>query len=316
MAPKKDKAPPPSSKPAKSGGGKQKKKKWSKGKQKEKVNNSVLFDQATYDKLLSEVPKYKQITPSVLSERLRINGSLARRAIKDLMERGLIRMVSVIWSDTIMASSILLLVVLAVLSAPLALVMAGDPDILTDYVIPANSNAGNITGDFFTFTGFRNAMSMNMSMPMPNANFTVTKATMAEFPALNGQSVSYAVLMYPPGTVNPMHTHPRSAELLLLVNGALSVGFVDTTNKLYTQDLAAGDMFVFPKGMVHYQFNSGNQPAMALSAFGSAAAGLVSVPVTVFGTNIDDAVLAKSFKTEVPTIQKLKAGLTPPPKKA
>ena len=46
--------------------------KWSKGKQKEKVNNAVLFDQATYDKLLSEVPKYKQITPSVLSERLRV----------------------------------------------------------------------------------------------------------------------------------------------------------------------------------------------------------------------------------------------------
>ncbi|KAG6477133.1 hypothetical protein ZIOFF_066385 [Zingiber officinale] len=94
QAPKKEKAPPPSSKPAKSGGGKQKKKKWSKGKQKEKVNNAVLFDQATYDKMLSEVPKYKQITPSVLSERLRINGSLARRAIKDLMTRGAIRIVS------------------------------------------------------------------------------------------------------------------------------------------------------------------------------------------------------------------------------
>ncbi|EEE51667.1 hypothetical protein OsJ_33003 [Oryza sativa Japonica Group] len=77
MAPKKDKAPPPSSKPAKSGGGKQKKKKWSKGKQKEKVNNSVLFDKATYDKLLSEVPKYKQITPSVLSERLRVHTAKA-----------------------------------------------------------------------------------------------------------------------------------------------------------------------------------------------------------------------------------------------
>ncbi|CAM0953142.1 unnamed protein product [Alopecurus aequalis] len=94
MAPKKKEAPPPSSKPAKSGGGKQKKK-WSKGKQKEKVNNAVLFDQATYDKLITEVPKYKQITPSVLSERLRINGSLARRAIQDLVERGLIRMVSI-----------------------------------------------------------------------------------------------------------------------------------------------------------------------------------------------------------------------------
>uniref|UniRef100_M1CMR9 40S ribosomal protein S25 n=1 Tax=Solanum tuberosum TaxID=4113 RepID=M1CMR9_SOLTU len=80
MAPKKAQAPPPSSKPAKSGGGKQKKKKkWSKGEQKEKVNNMVLFDKSTYDKLLSEAPKYKLITPSVLSDRLRISGSLARK---------------------------------------------------------------------------------------------------------------------------------------------------------------------------------------------------------------------------------------------
>jgi len=50
--------------------------KWSKGKQKEKVNNMVLFDQATYDKLLSEVPKFKLVTPSVLSDRLRVSISL------------------------------------------------------------------------------------------------------------------------------------------------------------------------------------------------------------------------------------------------
>ena len=43
-----------------------------KKKKKEKVNNAVLFDQSTYDKLLSEAPKYKQITPSVLSESLRV----------------------------------------------------------------------------------------------------------------------------------------------------------------------------------------------------------------------------------------------------
>lgn len=46
--------------------------KWSKGKQKEKVNNMVLFDQATYDKLLTEAPKYKLITPSILSDRSRV----------------------------------------------------------------------------------------------------------------------------------------------------------------------------------------------------------------------------------------------------
>lgn len=33
----------------------------------------VLFDQSTYDKLLVEGPKYKLITPSVLSDRLRVS---------------------------------------------------------------------------------------------------------------------------------------------------------------------------------------------------------------------------------------------------
>merc|ERR1711934_343447 len=58
--------------------GKGKKKKWSKGKVKEKVNNLVLFDKNTFEKLLAEVPKYKMITPSILSDRLRINGALAQ----------------------------------------------------------------------------------------------------------------------------------------------------------------------------------------------------------------------------------------------
>merc|ERR1711897_47455 len=74
-------------------GGKAKKKEWSKGKVKEKVNNAVLFDKATYDKLLNEVPKYKMITVSILSDRLRINGSLARKAITHLVEKGSIRCV-------------------------------------------------------------------------------------------------------------------------------------------------------------------------------------------------------------------------------
>merc|ERR1711957_574545 len=76
-----------------SGGGKAKKKKWSKGKVRDKLNNLVLFDKATHDKLLKEVPSYKLITPSVVSERLKISGSLARRALDDLQQKGLIRQV-------------------------------------------------------------------------------------------------------------------------------------------------------------------------------------------------------------------------------
>merc|ERR1712221_45326 len=82
MAPKKE-----------GGGGKAKKKKWSKGKVRDKLNNLVLFDQATYDKLYKEVPAYKLITPAVVSERLKIRGSLARKALNELQQAGLIKQV-------------------------------------------------------------------------------------------------------------------------------------------------------------------------------------------------------------------------------
>ncbi|XP_031250051.1 germin-like protein 9-3 [Pistacia vera] len=189
----------------------------------------------------------------------------------------------------------------------LAVVMAGDPDILVDFIVPANSTVNATDGCFFTFTGMRNAIN-----PDYPSNFTVTKASVKEFPALDGQSVSYAFLEYPAGSINPPHTHPRSAELLLVVGGTLNVGFVDTTNKLYNQTLKLGDIFLFPKGMVHYQSNDDpKQPAAAIAAFGSANAGTVSVPTSVFTSGIDDNILAKAFKTDVSTIMKLKAGLAP-----
>ncbi|KAJ0101849.1 hypothetical protein Patl1_05861 [Pistacia atlantica] len=154
------------------------------------------------------------------------------------------------------------------------MVMAGDPDITTDFIVPMNYSANKaVDGNFFTFTGLRN---------------------------------------FPAGAINPPHTHPRSAELLLVLKGWLNVGFIDTNNKIYKQTLTAGDMFVFPKGLVHYQSNDDpKQPSTAISAFGSANAGTVSVPLSVFTTGIDDTVLAKAFKTDVATIQKLKAGLAP-----
>merc|ERR1712086_993917 len=71
-------------------GGKSKKKKWAKGKVKEKLANMVQFDKATYDKMMKEIPKAKLITPSVVSERLKVNGSVARQAIRHLEEKGLI----------------------------------------------------------------------------------------------------------------------------------------------------------------------------------------------------------------------------------
>ncbi|SJL01468.1 related to ribosomal protein S25.e.c7 [Armillaria ostoyae] len=82
----KAKAPPPSS-----GGKAAKKKKWSKGKVKDKAQHAVSLDKATYDRIIKEVPTFRFISQSILIERLKINGSLARIAIRHLEKDGQIK---------------------------------------------------------------------------------------------------------------------------------------------------------------------------------------------------------------------------------
>merc|ERR1712071_672610 len=89
MPPKKD-----PKKDAKSGG-KAKKKKWSKGKVREKLHNGVMWEKNTKEKLYAEVPKYKVISVAVISDRLKVSGSLARQALRVLTEEGHIKPVNV-----------------------------------------------------------------------------------------------------------------------------------------------------------------------------------------------------------------------------
>ena len=60
---------------------------------KDKANHAVVLDKATSDKLNKDVQSYRLITVAVLVDRLKINGSLARKALADLEDRGVIRKV-------------------------------------------------------------------------------------------------------------------------------------------------------------------------------------------------------------------------------
>ncbi|GLJ48654.1 hypothetical protein SUGI_1026480 [Cryptomeria japonica] len=187
------------------------------------------------------------------------------------------------------------LIAILVVFSSVGAIYASDPDILTNFLVPAGQNPLNLTGSFFTFTGFQNVQNNNLT---GQTTIKVMKAVAAEFLVLNGLGVSMAVLQFPAGRLNPPHTHPHASELLFLVDGYLLVGVVDTTGKLFTQTLTKGDLFVFPKGLLHYQLNTdADNEALAISTFGSANAGTVSVPSTLFTTSIPDDVLAKSFKT-------------------
>ncbi|XP_057844736.1 germin-like protein 1-1 [Cryptomeria japonica] len=86
---------------------------------------------------------------------------------------------------------------------------------------------------------------------------------------LNTLGISLVRIEFAVGGINPPHTHPRATEILLLLEGHLCVGFIDTANKFYIKILMKGDVFVFPKGLLHFQQNVGHGNAVAIAALGS-----------------------------------------------
>ena len=75
-------------------GARNKKKKWAKTKRVEKAKSAVLFTADLYNKFSTEVPKMKVITPHMVSERLKINISLAREGLRELENSQKIRKIT------------------------------------------------------------------------------------------------------------------------------------------------------------------------------------------------------------------------------
>ena len=135
--------------------------------------------------------------------------------------------------------------------------------------------------------------------------------TAAEFPGLNTLGISLARIDYGPLGVNTPHIHPRATELLTVLEGTLYLGFVTSNpNRLFSRVVKKGDVFVFPKAMIHFQMNlAHDKPAAALSSLSSQNPGVISIANAVFGSNppISDDVLATAFQVEMKLIDWLQS---------
>ncbi|KAJ5586536.1 40S ribosomal protein S25 [Penicillium hetheringtonii] len=60
---------------------------------KDKAQHAVVFEKSTLEKLNKDVQSYRLVTVATLVDRLKINGSLARKALADLEEKGQIKKV-------------------------------------------------------------------------------------------------------------------------------------------------------------------------------------------------------------------------------
>ncbi|KAL9660489.1 hypothetical protein QQ045_025304 [Rhodiola kirilowii] len=118
---------------------------------------------------------------------------------------------------------------------------------------------------------------------------------------------------YAAGGLNPPHTHPRATEIVFVLEGTLDVGFITTANLLFSKSLKKGDVFVFPKGLVHFQKNNGKGPASVIAAFNSQLPGTQSLGATLFAATpaVPDDVLTKAFQIGTKEVKKIKDRFAP-----
>ncbi|KAL2521198.1 Germin-like protein subfamily 1 member 18 [Forsythia ovata] len=144
----------------------------------------------------------------------------------------------------------------------------------------------------------------------------VTLANVNKFPGLNTLGISLVRIDYAPYGLNPPHLHPRASEFLFCVEGTLFAGFVTSNpedpnvkNKLFTKILYPGDVFVFPQGLIHFQYNVGKTNAFAFAGLSSQFPGVNTIANAVFGSDppINLDVLTKAFQVDANVIKYLQA---------
>ncbi|VVA91828.1 unnamed protein product [Arabis nemorensis] len=162
----------------------------------------------------------------------------------------------------------------------------------------------SVSSNDFVFSGLKGPLNTSN----PNGA-TVASGNVLTFPGLNTLGVSMNNVEFAPGGVGQPHTHPRATEAGVVIEGSVFVGFLTTNNTLFSKVLSAGEMFVVPRGLVHFQFNVGKGKARLITVFNSQLPGAVILPNTLFGSNpaIPNAVLTKTFRIDDVTVNNIKS---------
>lgn len=191
---------------------------------------------------------------------------------------------------------------------------ANDPDNLQDICVADLNSTVKVNGFVCKAADMETADDFSSSFIAKPGNITsklgslVTLANVAKFPGLNTFGISMARIDYKAnGGLNPPHVHPRASELLFLEKGSLYVGFVTTENKLFAKTISQGELFLFPKGLVHFQLNVGNEAAVGIAALTSQNPGTSQVARATFASMpaIESAVLSTAFQISDGEVQHL-----------
>ncbi|KAJ4721175.1 Germin-like protein 1 [Melia azedarach] len=208
----------------------------------------------------------------------------------------------------------------AFLALASVLAYASDPSPLQDICVAANDlkNGVFVNGKFckdpkkakakdFFYTGLDKPGNTDNRV-----RSNVTTVNVEQIPGLNTLGISAVRIDYAPYGQNPPHIHPRATEILTVLEGTLYVGFVTSNqlnNTLIAKVLKKGDVFVFPIGLIHFQFNIGKTNAVAIAALSSQNPGVITIANSVFGAKppINPDFLGRAFQLDVNVVKSLQA---------
>ncbi|KAI3703916.1 hypothetical protein L1987_74112 [Smallanthus sonchifolius] len=203
------------------------------------------------------------------------------------------------------------------LLATCSIAFASDPSPLQDFCVADSKSPVLVNGvvckdaklvqaEDFLFRGLH-----LMGNTSNDVGSNVTAVAVAELPGLNTFGISMARIDFAPMGINPPHTHPRATEILTVIEGRILVGFVTSNleNRLITKVLEKGDVFVFPKGLIHFQKNLGHEYAIAIAGLSSQNPGVITIAKAVFGSNPDIArdILAKAFQVDINVVYQIQS---------
>ncbi|TYI47817.1 hypothetical protein E1A91_D13G200500v1 [Gossypium mustelinum] len=191
------------------------------------------------------------------------------------------------------ALQIFVAIFILALASPLT--FASDPSPLQDFCVAINDPKGSV---------FVNGKFCK--------DAKLAKADDFYFSGLHTLGISMVRIDYAPnGGLNPPHTHPRASEILVVLEGTLHVGFVTSNpdNRLISKVLYPGDVFVFPVGLIHFQYNIGNTYAVAFAGLSSENPGVITIANAVFGSNpsINADIFAKAFNLDRKMVKNLQS---------
>lgn len=158
------------------------------------------------------------------------------------------------------------------------------------------------------FTLIKDDTDFKFDFNNPPANSATTglgghtvRADRLSYPPIIGTGVGMTVGFLGPCGFNTPHTHPRSSEINIVVQGRLSTEFtLENGARTVHNDLETYQMTVFPQGALHTEFNPDCHDAVFVAGFANEDPGVQQAAQTFFGFDQDivEAAVGNDFTFE------------------